>query len=508
MFACLYVPDFLVQAALLAETPDTRAILRRSPLVVLDGPASLLKVIALNDPARSLGIGIGMTKLQVETCGRVLQRKHSAEVEGSAQTELLECANVFSPTVESTGPGTVIFDLTGTEKLFGSLESTAQMISASAREHGFDVHVAIAANPDTVLYAAQGFAAVTVVPKGQEAKRLASLNISLLPVTAEMLETLESWGIQTFQALAALPEIPLTERLGQNGLTLQRLARGQTPRSLVPIGETPSFIERYEFDDPVETLESIAFVLNRLLQQVCARLISHSLATNELRLTLDLEVRRQGGDNGERYEHEWKLPVPTQDRKLLFSLVQLDLERQAFIAPIKKITVQAIPMKPRMAQGNLFAPPSPETERLEITLARIRGVVGDHDADGRSCVGSPKLLDTHKLDSFNVQPFSNIADAGSSITPLTPIIALRVFRPALETSVELNRAAPQFVRFGMKYRRVLATSGPWCSSGNWWNNEWARQEWDVALKTTAGIGFYRIYRDRIKEQWFVQGIFD
>src|SRR5260221_5980335 len=45
-------------------------------------------------------------------------------------------------------------------------------------------------------------------------------------------------------------------------------------------------------------------------------------------------------------------------------------------SPIKKLTVEAVPVKPRMAQGNLFAPPSPETEKLEITLARIRGVVG------------------------------------------------------------------------------------------------------------------------------------
>jgi len=56
---------------------------------------------------------------------------------------------------------------------------------------------------------------------------------------------------------------------------------------------------------------------------------------------------------------------------------------------------------------------------------------------------------------------------------------------------------------------VLAASGPWSSSGNWCNTlAWTREEWDVVLKTPAGLGFYRIYWDRLRQQWFVEGVFD
>ena len=89
------------------------------------------------------------------------------------------------------------------------------------------------------------------------------------------------------------------------------------------------------------------------------------------------------------------------------------------------------------------------------------------------------------------------------------VIALRIFRPALETSVELDQEKPHFVHLWHRHRRVLAASGPWSTSGNWWNaSAWTREEWDVALKTPAGIGFYRIYRDQIHQQWFVEGVFD
>ena len=315
MFACLLVPDYPVQATLLSEAPHTREALRRSPTVVLDGPATLLKVVALNDPARHIGIEVGMTKLQVETCGGVLLRKRSLDHEDAAQTALLECARAFSPRVESTCPGTVILDLAGTEKLFGSPETTACKITVRARQVGLHLRIGIAANPDTAMYAARGFGGITVIPDGEEAKALAPLRVDILPATPELLEVLDGWGIHTFKSLAALPAVALTERLGQHGLVLQQLAQGRTSRPLQPVDPTPDYIESYEFDDPVETLESLAFILNRVLQQICDRLVLQSLATNELRLTLDLEVRQiQDGKDGEQYKHQWKLPVPTQDR--------------------------------------------------------------------------------------------------------------------------------------------------------------------------------------------------
>ena len=140
----------------------------------------------------------------------------------------------------------------------------------------------------------------------------------------------------------------------------------------------------------METLESLFFILNRLLQQLCANLVSGSFATNELRLTIGLEVRQlQTDGNQELYQHEWKLPIPTQDRHVLFGLIRLHLERTTFSAPIRELIVEVVPVKPRRVQGNLFLPPSPEPEKLEMTLERIRGVVGSNDEEGIACVGSP-----------------------------------------------------------------------------------------------------------------------
>ena len=427
MFACFYIPDFPVQASLLPELAETRTALQQSPLAILDGPANLPRVFATNPAARRASIQIGMTKLQVETYGGVLLRKRSLATEESAQTTLLDYAGTFSPRVESTCPGAVILDLAGTEKLLrtwkkDSWQSAARAMTENAAEIGFDLRVAIASNPDTAFLIAHGFSAHGInmlIPAGEEARRLASLPVHVLPIAPEMFEILNGWGIRTFQSLAALPTVAIVERLGQEGLYLQRLAQGQINRPLLTIESEAEFVESFEFDDPVETLESLFFILNRLLQQLCSKLISAALSAHELRLTIALEVRQIQNDKTkeEQWTHEWKLPFPTQDKTLLFGLVRLLLEKTIFSAPVRKLTLDVVPVKPRVAQGNLFAPPAPEPEKLEITLERIRGIVGSTDADGVACVGSPCLVDTHKPGSFALQSFSTIHDTESHCHP-------------------------------------------------------------------------------------------
>lgn len=167
-------------------------------------------------------------------------------------------------------------------------------------------------------------------------------------------------------------------------------------------------------------------------------------------------------------------------------------------------------MRPRITQENLFIPPSPETQQLEITLARIRGFIGSADVEGLQCVGSPVVLDTHKPDSYLLRRFSS-EEVVCAVSPAAlPIVAMRRFRPAPETAVEMSGEKPHFVLFHKKHLRVLSASGPWRSSGSWWNpsTAWSREEWDVALRTSEGVGYYRIYFDQVGKRWFVEGVFD
>jgi protein ImuB len=60
---------------------------------------------------------------------------------------------------------------------------------------------------------------------------------------------------------------------------------------------------------------------------------------------------------------------------------------------------------------------------------------------------------------------------------------------------------------------VAACAGPWRASGDWWDVAFSREEWDVFLalppgQALAGGGLYRIFLDRLREEWFVEGELD
>ena len=552
-FACIFVPDFPVEALLRAE-PE----LRTQAVAVLEGKAPLQKIFAVNQKARLVGISPEMTKVQVEACSDLVLRVRSSLQEAAAHAALLDCAQSFSPQVEDASCDTVLLDLAGLEPLFGPLPKIARDLARCACDLGLETNVAVASNPDTAVLAAHGFAGVTVIPEGKEAEQLGSLPVEVLWMGSgsQIQEIFERWGIRNLRALAALPSIALSERLGQEGIRLQQLARGRTFRSLVPIEPPLVFEEGIELEYPLVLLEPLAFLMSRLLEQLCARLSARALATQELRLHLELENGFHAGDTEEcgifdhvgtgtlsylertqsrrSFHRTLRLPVPLLDPKVFLKLLQLDLNAHPPGAPIVKIHLSAEPVRPRPAQNELFLPPSPEPEKLELTLARIAGIVGSNK------VGSLQLLDTYRPETFQMRRFAPAPiDENGSRGPKsarnnqkreeiglkrssdrsqgqtgfeTAVTALRIFRPPLRATVTLHQGRP--VRIACPKRKeacgeILWAAGPWRSSGDWWEQEgWSRDEWDITLQETTGITLYRLVRDLFSGRWLLEGSYD
>jgi protein ImuB len=560
-FACIYVPNFPVAAALRAE-PELHA----HPLAILEGKPPLEKIIAVNENAKRFGIAPGMTKAQAELCSQLALRQRSPLQETSAHGALLDCAQSFSPCVEDAAADTVVLDLAGMESLFGSLATISRAISDRSAALGLAANIGVASNPDAALLAARGFPGVTVIQAGKESEHLGSLPTEVLfndrldseeKKTADsLLETLGRWGIRNLRALAALPAVSLSERLGQHGLHLQKLAHGAHFRTLVPVEAPLVFEEAIELDHPIVLLEPLAFLLNRLLEQLCARLGSRALSTQELRLTLELSnltgiddesenlgmpsesdgaekndpeknqtmwgqppsaVRRSEAPRPHRRQPKFtrtlNLPLPMLDPKVFLKLLQLDLNAHPPGAPIMKIHLAAVPARPRSAQGGLFLPPSPEPEKLELTLARIAGIVGEQK------VGAVELLDTHHPEGFRMRRFvAEVArkspqkkkqDATEAQSVVT---ALRRFRPPLRANVILENGQPVRLNCAKKKElegEVLWKAGPWRFSGDWWERDaWSRDEWDLALRSGKSVSFYRLVHDLLSGGWFIEGTYD
>jgi hypothetical protein len=154
-------------------------------------------------------------------------------------------------------------------------------------------------------------------------------------------------------------------------------------------------------------------------------------------------------------------------------------------------------------------------------------------------------------------------DARASVT------ALRVMRPPQPVRVEIRNEQPARIYFQGTRGEVIAASGPWRSSGEWWQEDpWHQDEWDLEVefvppsvvvaqhavpvprpvaqvypeprrvgaglpghvrgalrlvdsaskiprahatnqqKSTSHRALYRIYFDALRQNWFVRGVYD
>jgi protein ImuB len=144
------------------------------------------------------------------------------------------------------------------------------------------------------------------------------------------------------------------------------------------------------------------------------------------------------------------------------------------------------PVKPQAAQSGLFIPAAPEPVKLELTLARIKSLVG-HER-----VGRPELCDTY--------------GPGGAVPPVSgaPRQAFRHFRPPLAARVTLAAAQPAYITAANIRGKVIDLAGPWRTSGDWWTlDPWSRDEWDIALSDGA---LYRLYCS--PAGWFLEGSYD
>jgi len=440
-----------------------------------------------------------------------------SRVAASLHPALLDIASGFSPRVEDTAVGTVILDIEGLEPLFGSVEEVAKGILEqleiwgqtpnSAGEKGSQnaevcpaefgvcphISLAIAVNPDSAVCAAREWSGITIIKAGTEAARLKSLDIALLPLEPEQHATLLRWGIRTFSDLAKLPAKDLAVRLGQPSLHLQRLARGCARRPLIPRKETLVFIETFELDDALTTLEPLGFILNRMCEVLLLRLRSRGLAALELHLTLKREKPH------EPLVLPLNLPVPARNSRTISRLFMLSLEARPPGAGIVEVKLEAKPSKPRIIQSGLFVPLAPEPEKLELTLARLAAVVGKHN------VGAPRLADSYARNRFTMHRF------GADFGPLERRLhgALRLFRPPLEATVRLRKDIPIWIGFSGMHGDISAASGPWRSSGEWWNggNSWSREEWDVAVSDSL-LRIFRTNPQCPQSRWYAEGVYD
>jgi protein ImuB len=497
-YVCVEVKEFPLQA-LLRLRPE----LQGKPVAVLEGEPPQEQICSLNRQAAALGIAKGMTRLEMEMFPAALILTRSLVAEAAVRNALLECAGTFSPRVadrSSNGYFTGVIDIAGMETLFGSPDALADSLLKKTQALCLRASVAVCSNVHAAMCIARGRAAgIRVVPSGMEGEALATLPIEVLDLSPEHAETFTQWGITKLGGLAKLSETALIARLGQAGKTLRLLARGKAPHLLIPIEAGFTLEEHIDLDAPVELLDSLLFVAGVMLDQLIVRAQSRIWALASITLLLGLE-------EGAPHIRTVRPALPNNDRQLWLKLIHLDLQANPPLSAIQSLTLSAQPGSTSKMQLGLFLPQTPEPMRLDVTLARIRSIVGEDN------VGQAVLKDTHRPDAFRVEPFYVPASTAIDKPPGTPRVALRQIRPAESVTVTVRGQQPKSFVFREKRYTVERAYGPWSSAGDWWKPTlWSVEQWDLVARGEEGSAAWLcccLTRDLAQERWLLEALYD
>ena len=415
-----------------------------------------------------------------------------AATEPSAQSALLEVALAHSPRVEDAGAGRLYLDASGLQGLFGDEPRLAARLHGAAAAAGWPARVGIAGSRLAALAAAHMGPGATVVEPDGDAAYLAVAPLSLLDLSEELTARLSRWGLRTLGELVSLPTAGLFERLGGEGVWLQRLARGDDPRPLASWKPALLFEESAECEWGAETLAPVVERLGELAARVCERLGERGLAADGFEWVCRLDGARV---------HDGALApaVPMTDGAAVAGLLRLALEARPPRGIVRALTLRARPVRITATQESLTDRSRPSPRLLAATLNRLVALVG---ADG---IGAPALLDSHRPDAVGLGAYA----PPLSFSPPSPlrgdrILALRRLRPPAPAAVTLASGRPVALRSSRLAGRIVAGVGPWRSSGEWWSQHpWLQDEWDVEL---ADGTLCRLAHDG--SAWHLAGIYD
>lgn len=418
-------------------------------------------------------------------------------------------------------------DAGGMERRGGDAAVARALLSA-ARAAGFDARVGVAATCIAAAAATRERGAEwRVVPPGADARYLARRTLSVVPMPADVRETLRLLGISTCGALAELEPAQVELRFGSAGLAAWRLAAAVDPRWPFRPARPGIAVAETEFEPAIESTEPLRFVLPGLVESLCGQLAARQRIPSRLRLVLaiDGEARRDDA-------REVRPARPTADVRVLADLCRRAAEEPQAGGPIAGVRLEAAEEGVvRADQLDAFRAPSPDPGALHAALLPVFARWGD-GALSNAVHNGAHLPAEHAAwtprGSDGIAAFAAVEPPSSDRPePALPVLGGGTLELCLR---RLPDPRPVRVREGEDRRPVgvelqplnaaglgvsggsfppglwkTRAQGPERISGGWWTNGTAREYWRVE-SPDGWLGL--LFRDAATGGWYLEGWYD
>ncbi|HEU0051827.1 MAG TPA: hypothetical protein VFQ39_01575, partial [Longimicrobium sp.] len=363
-----------------------------------------------------------------------------------------------------------------------------------------------------------------IVPAGADGRYLRGRSLGILPVPADLRETLELLGLKTCGDLAALAAADVELRFGAAGVRAWRLARGEDGRWPFRPASPETASAEAEFDPPIESAEPLRFVLPGLISSVCRQLARRQRIPARLRLTLRLD--RAGDDI-----REVRPARATAEARVLADLCRRAVEERPLDGAVEGVLLETVEEGTERAdQLDAFQAPAPDPGALHAALLPVFARWGDGALSGAVHHGAhlpSEHADWAPRGAAGIAPFTvaqpSVSGEGpSGVAPLRaalPLCLRRLPEPLRvrvredderrPAQVDLHSLAtggfaPAAETFPLRLWKTRA-EGPERISTAWWDGGTAREYWRVE-SDDGWLGL--VYRDAADGAWYLEGWYD
>jgi protein ImuB len=274
-----------------AHPLEAGAIQDSRPLVLTRRVGSSISVERVDPRGRQIGLDAGMTLGQAQAIApELLAFEHEPYRDRALLEQLANWALRFSPVVQPVEPDTLLLDITGCQRLFGSEANIARQARDGLRRQGFHARAAIA---DTVgaayALATAGGDPVVVAAEGQTSACLAPLPPAALRIEPGVAERLETLGVRTIGDLLVLPRASLPARFGSQLVLRLQQALGEVYEEITArVCEQPPATQ-VTFETPLSDSQAVQVVVAKLLEELFAQLLQRTLALRRIDCVLVYE---------------------------------------------------------------------------------------------------------------------------------------------------------------------------------------------------------------------------
>ena len=454
------------------------------PVLIVDD-----RVTGATPDVLAAGVGLGMPRRAAEALAPFATVMIRDQGEETRRFEKVgEMVEDLVPRVEMVSPGLLYIPVAGAVRFYGGDEALADRIARELDRltggvRGGEALVGVADGPFAARWAAASAGVGEPRVVADTIGFLSGLDLSTLREEMggdEMIDTFRWLGIGTLGDLARLPRDALATRFGDHGALAHRLASGED-RSLDPRAIPTDLMVEMEFEDPLESLDPVAFAARVLAERLTRGLRTVGVAPH----TITITARSAGGPARERV---WRSADPFTEKAItdrVWWQLRAWVEGSGVPGGITALSIEPSDLSGGGRQLGLFSDESTmlETERA---LTRAQALVGpDRVLQGRAqggrMPGESVSWSRWGEESAPVEHDPTAPWPGSTPSP-SPALVPSGLQPI---QVEWDGGMPSRVRLGTRWEPVLTWSGPWRLTGRWWEGKEDADRYQIVTSVGA-----------------------